>query len=80
MTPLTPAISRTTFSAAWRIGVQLGCPLRRHSDREGDAPVLQQDLGHQPQIDDVALQVGPFDLAQPFEDLFFAEAHRKTLV
>ena len=56
-------------------GLELGRPLRRHRDREGDAAVLQQDLRHQPQVDDIALHVGPLDPAQALDDLLFAGAH-----
>ena len=77
MTPVTPGMSRTTFSAACRNGSSSGAYSGRHRNRERDATVLQQDLRHQPQVDDVALQVRPSDLTQPFEDLFLAEAHGK---
>ena len=59
--------------------LQLACPLRRHRDRERHAAILEQDLRYQPQVDDVALQVGTLDPAQALDDLVFAEAHQSSL-
>jgi hypothetical protein len=59
--------------------VQLGCPFRGHCDCKRDTPVLQQYFGHQTQIDNVVLEVGALDLAQPLEDLFFGKVHLNAL-
>ena len=50
-------------------------PLRRHRDGERYAPILEQDLRHQPQVHDVALHVGSLDPTQALDDLVFAGAH-----
>ena len=70
-------MSRTTFSAAWRMTSSSDARSAGTVIEKETRPSFNKYLGHQPQIDDVALQVRPFDLAQPFEDLFFAEAHCK---
>ena len=55
--------------------VQLRGPLRRHGDGERHPPVLDEHLRDEPQVDDIALQIRAFDLAQPVENCLCGQAH-----
>ena len=57
VTPVTPEISETTFSAALRRFEFFGAR-RRYRDREVDPAILDQDFGDEAEIDDVAFEIG----------------------
>ena len=44
--------------------LELGRPVGRHGDREIHPAVLDQDLGHEPQIDEIALHIRTLDPAE----------------
>ncbi len=75
VTPETPGTLATTVSAAWRSGSSSSARVGRHRDREIDAVVLDQDFGDEPEIDDVAVEVGSLDPAQLVENLRLGYGH-----
>ena len=77
-TPVTPSISRTTFSAAWR--------MTSSSDARSAGTVIEKRHARPSAVSRTpapdrrcCLEVGPLDLAQPLEDLFLGKAHLNAL-
>ena len=74
-TPVTPGMSRTTFSAACRNGssseARCGGTVMENETR----PSFSRISDTSPRSTMLPSQVRPFDLTQPLEDLFLAEAH-----
>ncbi len=75
-TPATPSNSRTTFSAAPRRGSSSSARASRNGDGKIDAAVLDQDVGHEAQVDDIAIEIRALDAAKPLQNLLLRNGHR----
>jgi hypothetical protein len=52
----------------------------RNGDGEEDLRVGDEDVGDQTQRNDVALEIGPLDRLQPFENRILANRHEPCIV
>jgi hypothetical protein len=59
--------------------LELFRPVGGNGDGKVNAIVLQQDLGDEAELDQVALEVRTFDPMQPFEDLRLRDRHITSL-
>src|SRR3990170_858469 len=55
--------------------LELARALGRHRDREIDAIVLDQDLGDEPELDDVGVEIGTLHAPQALENLALRNGH-----